>query len=117
MRNQSVLVVDEDDGVRDFIRGVLESEHFNVVDFSDSGSALESLPSYRNEISAIISDSDFARRLARALPHLPILIISGSNESPVEEPGLCFLGKPFGPGTLVRALQGLMHASRQLARA
>ena len=114
MTNRCVLVVDNDDGVRTFIRTVLQNEQFAVIDFADTSKALEALPSFRDEICALISTADFARHLARSLPHLPILMISGSNESPVEEPGLCFLGKPFGPRTLIRALRGLMSASRQL---
>jgi len=114
MTNRCVLVVDNDDGVRAFIRTVLQNEQFAVIDFAEPAKALEALPSFQNEICALISNVDFARRLARSLPHLPILMISGSNESPVEDPGLCFLGKPFGPRTLVRALRGLISASRQL---
>jgi DNA-binding response OmpR family regulator len=117
MRNRCILVVDDDDRVRDFIRHVLQNEQFAVIDFADSNAAIEALPAFRDEISAIISDADFARKLARNMPHLPILMISGANEPFVEEPGLCFLGKPFGPRTLVRALRGLMNASRQLVPA
>ena len=117
MRNRCILLVDDDDCVRAFIRSVLNDENYKVIDFADSEAALDSLPSCRGELSAIICDSDFARKLARALPNLPILMISGANESPVEEAGLCFLGKPFGPKTLIRALQGLINASRQLAEA
>jgi CheY-like chemotaxis protein len=114
MNNRCVLVVDDDDGVRAFIRTALQNEQFAVIDYADPESALAALPAFQDEISAIVSDSEFARHLARGLPHIPILMISGSNESPVEEPGLCFLGKPFGPRTLIRALRGLMSASRQL---
>jgi len=122
MRNRCILVVDDDDFVRAFIRRVLQSEHFAVIDFADPVEALEALPSFSHELAAIITDFtmphingiNFARKLANKLPHIPILMISGSNEGPIEDSGLCFLGKPFGPRTLVQALRGLINASRQL---
>jgi CheY-like chemotaxis protein len=122
MRNRCILVVDDDDFVRAFIRRVLQNEQFAVIDFADPEDALAALPSFSHELSAIITDFtmpringvEFARKLAHRFPHIPILMISGSNEGPTEDAGLCFLGKPFGPRTLVQALRGLMNASRQL---
>jgi CheY-like chemotaxis protein len=123
MRNRCVLVVDDDERVRAFIRNVLQNEQFAVIDFADPAEALEALPSFSHELSAIITDFtmpradgvDFARKLANRFPHVPILMISGTNDGPIDDAGFCFLGKPFGPRTLVQALRGLISASNRLA--
>jgi CheY-like chemotaxis protein len=115
MTNRCILVVDSDERVRSFVREVLQERQIAVIDYADPEAAIDALPGFRDDLSAIVSDTGFASKLARKLPHVPILMISGSNEPPVEDPGLCFLGKPFGPRTLMRALTGLTRAAHQLA--
>jgi DNA-binding NtrC family response regulator len=132
MGKQCILVVDDEEMVRTYVRAVLERENYSVVDFSGAREALAGLSAIGSRIDAAISDItmpgmngiDFARELLLRLPGTPVLMISGSSDFPVAAGrGWSFLAKPFGPAALVAQVRGLLSSEmsvtfpRELSRA
>ena len=114
----TVLVVDDDRSIREYIQYVLQREKFEVMTFADAGEALRKLAE-NGRVVAVISDIDmpemnglvFAADVASRFPRLPMLMISGDHGYETSEAHRSFLSKPFGPQALVRALRGLMRVA------
>lgn len=113
-----VLVVEDDRGLRDIIRSLMDLENWIIpVGFASDideaiSMALQSAP------DVILSDfylpggtgAEVAERLSAVLPHVPIIMMSVESASDVMRSAIRagakdFLVKPFGPNDLYNALQ------------
>lgn len=116
-RTGTVLLVEDDEGVRLLCRKVLERQGYQVVEASDGVAAFELLDSEPGRFDLVVTDILMPRMnghellagmAARALD-LPVVVMSGSadarplsNELPLE--GVVFMAKPFEPEQLVRTV-------------
>jgi PAS domain S-box-containing protein len=123
-----VLVVDDEDGVRDFIERALSRLGYHVTAVSSGEEALERVRGYFSEpIDLLITDvvlpgmsgPELATALGASRPQLPILYVSGYASDVTAFhglPGLAahVLAKPFGMDTLVRRVRTILdeRASR-----
>lgn len=98
---RKVLLIDDQDGVRDVCRAALESMNFTVFEASSGVQAMEYILS-GDHFDLVVSDAvmpggisglEVASTLAEVQPDLPIILMSGG---PVDTPDNClFLAKPF----------------------
>ena len=109
----TVLVVDDDEGVRLVVRRALEVDGFKVVEACDGVRALVALSERRGRVSLVLTDVVMSqmggRELSAALsyqyPELPLLFMSGYPEDQLRKQGLVpetvgFVAKPFAGGAI-----------------
>jgi len=117
---ETLLVVEDEDQVRDLITGILEGYGYRVFASSNASAALELSSSLRETIDLLITDvilpdlngKALFERLSAARPDLRVLYMSGYTadvitQHGVLESGVTFIQKPF-------SLQGLAQKVREL---
>lgn len=110
----TILVVDDEAGIRELIRKILRRERYHVL---EAGSAEEALAAAQGQaIDLLITDvmlpgihgPELARRMQQAAPSLralKTLFISGYTGSEAIPPGARFLGKPFTLAALLEKVR------------
>lgn len=90
----TVLVVDDQSGVRQLIRRVLQIQGYTVIDAADGPTAIERFDSEPEPMLALIDITmpgmdgvTLAGRLRNRCPSLPIVLMSGFDMDEVFEPG------------------------------
>jgi two-component system, cell cycle sensor histidine kinase and response regulator CckA len=99
----TVLVVEDEDGVRELTRRVLEQEGCRVLDARSGEEAATALERSASEIDLVISDVilpdmaaiELERRAGQHRPDLPILYMSGYSREDVLARGLIPADRPF----------------------
>jgi PAS domain S-box-containing protein len=109
-----VLVVDDEPGIRDFARRVLERVGFEVIVAADGVEAVEHVRAHQAELRLVLLDltmprlgGDGALADMRAMGfRAPIVRWSGYAQSDAaQDPGGTLLRKPFSPSELLAAVQ------------
>ena len=122
-----LLVVEDDDTIRETVGEALTSEGYDVLTSSDGGSALNLVLSQSsNPFELIVLDLmmpglsglDFCRELRRVNNTTPILVVSARDTETDRVLGLelgadDYLVKPFGLRELVARCRALLRRSRQ----
>ena len=125
-----VLVVEDEDGVRDFIERALSRLGYHVMAVSSGEEALDRVRGYFSEpIDLLITDvvlpgmsgPELATALGASRPHLPVLYVSGYASDVTAFhglPGLAahVLAKPFGMDALVRRVRTILDEGAAQAR-
>jgi CheY-like chemotaxis protein len=123
---ETILVVEDEAPIRRFLRLLLESLGYRVLEAPDGPEAL-SLAATLPRVDLLVSDVVMPRmsgpllacRLREAHPELAILFISGYIESEAggeaSPPGARFLEKPFTREELARAVRELLDARAGVA--
>lgn len=113
----SILLVDDDPGMRETLSEVLRDEGLHVVAAADAQEALALLAG--QAVSCVVSDVrmpgmngiELARHLRRWKPDLPVLLVTGYHDpaalEEVQALGVPVYHKPLRPQTLLQALQQL----------
>jgi two-component system cell cycle sensor histidine kinase/response regulator CckA len=110
----TVLVVDDQDLVRDVIRLALERAGYTVLEAASPNAAIE-LVRANGAIDLLVSDIvmpemdafELADRIACEVPGIRILYTSGYTDAAAEGP---FIQKPFTPGELVEKVGSVLAA-------
>jgi two-component system cell cycle sensor histidine kinase/response regulator CckA len=117
--SETVLLVEDDEALRAIIAEVLEEAGYSVLTARNGDEALGAVGKHRS-IDLVISDMVMPAMggavLARHLPQLRFLFMSGYTELSVAEDGgltrgAAFLAKPFTPGALLRKVRGVLDGS------
>jgi CheY-like chemotaxis protein len=111
---RTILVVDDQDVVRDVIRLTLESEGYTVIEASSPIAAIE-LARSTESIDLLVTDIvmpemdafELAQRLNTEIPGIRILYTSGYTDAAAEGP---FIQKPFTPQQLVAKVSAVLAA-------
>ena len=119
--SETVLLVEDVAEVRAFVRLVLESCGYRVIEAASSSEALALYPGHQADCRLLISDVIMPRmsgaKLAEALqslnPDLKVLYISGYTDDAVLRYGILtsgihFLAKPFTPGQLAHKVREVL---------
>jgi PAS domain S-box-containing protein len=115
---ESILVVEDDDSVRGFVRTVLESRGYRVVAAANADDAVEQAVGHDGPIGLLLTDvvmpgmsgADLAARIRDIVPDVKVLFVSGYTENTIVhhgvlDPGVSFLAKPFSPNTLAERVR------------
>src|SRR5690349_19721475 len=129
-RKETILVVDADPADREFVRGILESGGYNVLEAADYGEALEAHRRCRRRIHLLLTalalpsnnGYELARTLFRADPDLKALFVSGLTGAEVSPyyhmpiTGSHMLNKPLNPGEVVDRVRNILHPRERSLR-
>ena len=115
---ETLLLVEDDDGVRELFRFVLGRAGYLVLDAADGERALEVASEHAETIHLLISDvvmpgiggAELAARLCSLRPGLRVLLISGYPRPDLERPvpHQSFLQKPVTPELLLSSVRKLL---------
>ena len=114
-RRLDVLLVDDEQLVRDGTAALLRELGHEVVEASGGAEALEKLQGGLH-VDVVVTDykmprmdgAELARRLHRSQPRLPVLLITGYSGQAEETHGLFRLAKPFRQADIADALAELV---------
>jgi len=119
---ETVLVCDDDDGVRRLLSDVLRLRAYRILEARNGRHALEVAAGHAGPIELLVTDLvmpelggiELASALRERHPTLRVLYLSGYTEdadrlSAPLEPSSRFLAKPFMPGDLTRAVIALLE--------
>lgn len=121
---ETVLLVEDDEHVRDLTRRALERHGYRVLTASNADEALGLAMKHRDSIRLLLTDvvmpglsgSELADRLLSNCPGLKVLYTSGYTEDAIVHhgvlrKGVSFLPKPFAPDTLTREVRRVLDTS------
>jgi two-component system, cell cycle sensor histidine kinase and response regulator CckA len=111
--SETVLIVEDEEGVRRLLRYVLESRGYNVLEAADGEQALRVYRESDGGIQLVLTDMimprmggrELAARLSEMVPDLKIVFMSGYTDDVLLRTGelrrgMSFLQKPLRPETL-----------------
>jgi len=116
VRKTTVLVVDDETDVREFVRDVLLRQGYEVLEAKDGLEAYELLQRLSGGIRLLVTDVQMPRmdgitlghKVSADYPSIEVLYVSGFVWKPPKHvPSLHFLPKPFRPDVLVRQVRSL----------
>ena len=114
-----ILVVDDEEAIREITKTTLEAFGYSVVTASDGADAIGKFASQRNEFGLVLTDmimpymdgEAVIRALRRIEPDIRVLLVSGlDQESHIaqEGKGIRFLHKPYTSKTLLESIESLL---------
>jgi two-component system cell cycle sensor histidine kinase/response regulator CckA len=115
-----VLVVDDDPGVRRYIKTILQCAETQVLEAGDGLEALELFRASRGRIDLVITDirmprmtgSELAASIRSECPDIPLIFVSGEVAiAEIVDSGkkLSFVEKPFAAKTLLDAARQFLN--------
>jgi two-component system, cell cycle sensor histidine kinase and response regulator CckA len=123
--SETILVAEDEDGVRSLTREVLEKYGYTVLEAANGEEALKVAEAHDGPLDLLLSDVVMPRmggpELAQALlakrPSVKVLYMSGYTDHPmvrrgVVNAGVAFLQKPFTPTVLVSRVREVLEAPR-----
>jgi CheY-like chemotaxis protein len=120
---ETVLVVEDEDAVRDLVCEMLRMSGYTVIEARHGGEALLLCEQSREPIDLLLTDvvmpqmsgRQLAERLAPLQPDMKVLFMSGHTDDAVIRHGvknamMTFLQKPFTPVALARKVRAVLDA-------
>ena len=111
----TVLVIEDDPGVRHLARRTLEAVGYQVLEAEDGIEGLRLVEEHANKLSLVVTDIEMprldgisvARTLAMKYPHIGVICMSGrltetAFQAAISRPLPPFLAKPFSMDDLAR---------------
>ena len=123
---ETVLVVEDDEGVRAMVRDALESSGYTVVLASNGREALEEVKSSNADVSLVVTDvvmpemggREMWEQLARDGYDLPLIVMSGFPQErdvdALSRNATAYLQKPFGPQDISRVVRSTLDTWRKV---
>lgn len=122
--NETILLVEDDVGVRKLTRQALHSQGYTVLEAEEGEKALQLAAEYRGPIHLLLTDvimpgmsgKLLAEKLAQARAGLKVLFMSGYSDNAIAQhgvldPGVFLLQKPFGPEALAHKVRSVLDGS------
>jgi CheY-like chemotaxis protein len=120
----TVLLVEDDDQVRAFVRSLLSHAGYNVVEARTGAEGLQRAEEIGYKVDLVLTDmllpemsgSDMAEKILERRPGLKILFITGYVEGDIVQRciadlGASFLDKPFAPSVLLQRVRDAVGAA------
>jgi signal transduction histidine kinase/HAMP domain-containing protein len=124
--SETVLIVEDDDGLRKLAQEVLLLHGYRVLDAENGADALRVSQAYEGQIDLMITDvvmpkmggREAAERLQPLYPKMKVIYMSGYTENALVQhgvlaPGQNFIQKPFSPEGLARKAREMLSQSSQ----
>jgi PAS domain S-box-containing protein len=121
--SETILLVEDEDGVRSFVRRVLQEKGYTVLEASKPGEALAICQQYKESIHLLLTDvvmpqmsgRELANKVSSLRPETKTLYMSGYTDEAifrhgVLDPGVPFLQKPFATEVMVRKVRQVLDA-------
>ncbi len=121
--SETILVAEDEDGVRQFAAETLRERGYQVLEAADGRTALEMAEHHPGPIHLLLTDVvmpqlngwELGRELAARRPQTKVLYMTGYTEITARhdgsiEPGEFLLQKPFTPLTLARRVRDVLDA-------
>jgi DNA-binding response OmpR family regulator len=122
--SETVLVVEDQDGVRSFAVDTLKQQGYHVIEASDGDQAISVAEQESGPIHLLVTDvvmpgmngKELSDRLTNVRPNLTVLFISGYTADVIAkrgvlDPGVAFLHKPFSPDELAAKVREVLGDS------
>jgi PAS domain S-box-containing protein len=119
--SETVLLVEDEESVRQLVRETLESKGYKVLEADQGEAALQLAADHAAEIDILITDvvmpgmsgRELSARLCATCPHTKVLYLSGYTEDAIAhegvlESGTAFLQKPFTLQMLSRKVREVL---------
>ena len=123
---ETVLLVEDEDGVRALMRQVLHKHGYNVLEARHGGEALLMCERHQGKIDLLLTDvvleqmsgRELAERLLKVRPEMKVLYVSGYADDAIVHhgvlnAGMAFLQKPFTTEALARKIRYVLDAASQ----
>jgi CheY-like chemotaxis protein len=120
---ETILVVEDEDGVRDLIHDILQANGYKVLIAHDGAEALKLCAARKQPVSLVLTDMvmpgmsglELSHLLARKHPSLKVIFMSGYTDlgvfaGDVLESGAAYLQKPFTPRVLTGTVRDVLDA-------
>ena len=120
---ETVLVVEDETGIRALVRKILERQGYRVLDAPKADDAIRVCQEYKGEIRLVITDAvmpemggrEMVEKLTELRPGLKVLYVSGYTDDPQIyaahlAQGSAFLQKPFTLGALLDKVREVLEA-------
>jgi two-component system, cell cycle sensor histidine kinase and response regulator CckA len=121
--SETIVLVEDDDSVRDLVRAMLESKGYRVLAAAGAGEAERLCAERPGEVDLLLTDvvmpeangRVLAERLAAASPSIRVLFMSGYSDEAVYRhgeisPDAAFIEKPFSDRALARKVREVLDA-------
>jgi two-component system, cell cycle sensor histidine kinase and response regulator CckA len=118
---ETILVVEDQESVRNVVRRALEDVGYRVLEAADGGEALAAYERHAGEVGLLLTDvvmpgmsgKELVRRARQLEPDLPVLYMSGYAEEHIARQGIVdadanLLEKPFDPVMLQRKVRAAL---------
>jgi PAS domain S-box-containing protein len=125
---ETILVVEDEGGVRMLIRAILEVNGYRVLEAARGREALDILAQNPSAVALMITDvvmpemsgRELAERARTAAPDMKVLFISGYTDEAIVQhgvlrPGIPFLQKPFTHEALAQKIRSLLDGADSAA--
>jgi CheY-like chemotaxis protein len=125
--SETVLLVEDEEGVRELVRDILALAGYRVLEATMPSEAERISREFDGDIPLLVSDVvmpemsglELAIRLRAHRPDLQVMYMSGFPEPTVAQgggtaPGAHFISKPFDRQTLLRAVRGALDTPPEL---
>jgi CheY-like chemotaxis protein len=122
---ETILLVEDEDGVRALVRQVLSRYGYTVLEARHGGEALLHCERHAAPIHLLVSDvvleqmsgPELAKRLVSVRPELKVLFISGYTDDAIIHQGVlsadtAFLQKPFTTESLAKKIREILNEPR-----
>ncbi|HQU86818.1 MAG TPA: response regulator, partial [Pyrinomonadaceae bacterium] len=124
--NETILVIEDEQMVRELTRQILEAEGYNVISAENGKAALDIVEKLKGEIELVVTDVimpemsgiEFSRKVKEIYPELPILFTSGYSDDhsffeELRDVKAMFLSKPFVSATLIGKVREFLDMKRK----
>lgn len=122
---ETVLVVEDEDIVRELVCEVLEEQGYNVICARDGVEALSMAAGFDETIHLLVTDvimpnmngHELAGKLSSLRPDMKVLYVSGYSDNDIGDHGVLdprfeLLQKPFTPQTLARKIRDVIREGK-----
>jgi PAS domain S-box-containing protein len=123
--SETVLLVEDEDSVRELVRETLLSRGYKVLEAENGEAGLRISEAHPEKIDILVTDvvmpgiggRELARKLVQARPGLKVLYLSGYTEDAIvqgtPEPGTAFLQKPFTLQRLAGKIREILQTASE----
>jgi two-component system, cell cycle sensor histidine kinase and response regulator CckA len=122
--SETILLVDDEEGVRKLCCAVLQSNGYNVLEAANGPAALAVFEKNAHKVDLLLTDVvmpqmngfDLGRKIVEMKPKLRVLYMSGFREgslgTPPGETPISFLHKPFTPDALLSKVREVLDMEK-----